>query len=611
MSKIATLNRLVNLTNETTAVAALNDNDTKIETAFTNTLSLDGSTPNQMGADLDMNSHRILNLLAPVALTEPVRLQDVMSTVNIAFINSNFLVTPFIQTLLDDASATAARTTLGLNISSFMFTLLDDTTAAEARTTLGITGTGGGSINIGLNSLFDFGADGIGDDTVQVTAADGTAGAKFVPKGLYTTTIAPTALNGPYWGWGQIIDSGSNRRAPWFTAVKSAPAVLGNEDTIATAFNGDISKTLIQAECRTSGANTLGAPLTGYKWTPEAYPMRLFVLHESGHNESTTADDGRTAMAGFYTNLYHNGRGDAMAYVARVFVIGNEASATNWAADPSGGAFHCSVNAGASFVNLNPFECALDDQAHDTSGFGYVVNLLRSVGTGGRNQWWAAFRAQSGGTQDADVAFSATGKFKYGLDLVHSTFPNQAAISLKANQRIYGNATADLTGQSRFPGTTGAEYITYDSGGGVWAIVKNSIAALQVSDLQVTATVGLKSAHSTGGIGYSAGAGGTVTQLTNKFTGVTLNRATGQITMSNAALAAGALAVFTVSNTASAVGDVVIAQLVGGAADAAAYTIDVANVGANAFTIIVKNISGGSLSEAIVLGFAIIKGVTS
>lgn len=40
---------------------ALNDNFTNIDTAFDNTLSLDGSTPNSMGADLDMNSNDILN----------------------------------------------------------------------------------------------------------------------------------------------------------------------------------------------------------------------------------------------------------------------------------------------------------------------------------------------------------------------------------------------------------------------------------------------------------------------------------------------------------------------------------------------------------------------
>ena len=44
-----------------TAVANYNSNNANILAAFDNTLSLDGSSPNQMGADFDMNSNKILN----------------------------------------------------------------------------------------------------------------------------------------------------------------------------------------------------------------------------------------------------------------------------------------------------------------------------------------------------------------------------------------------------------------------------------------------------------------------------------------------------------------------------------------------------------------------
>jgi len=40
---------------------ALTENFTNIYDAFTNTLSLDGSTPNAMSADLDMGGNQILN----------------------------------------------------------------------------------------------------------------------------------------------------------------------------------------------------------------------------------------------------------------------------------------------------------------------------------------------------------------------------------------------------------------------------------------------------------------------------------------------------------------------------------------------------------------------
>lgn len=52
---------------------ALNTNFGLIEDALENTLSLDGTSPNALEADLDLNNHRILNLPAPVSATEPVR----------------------------------------------------------------------------------------------------------------------------------------------------------------------------------------------------------------------------------------------------------------------------------------------------------------------------------------------------------------------------------------------------------------------------------------------------------------------------------------------------------------------------------------------------------
>lgn len=76
MAKL-TLSDLANLQNESTAVSTINANSALIETALENTLSRDGSSPNTMGASLDMNSHSIINLPEPVLDTEPVRLGDI------------------------------------------------------------------------------------------------------------------------------------------------------------------------------------------------------------------------------------------------------------------------------------------------------------------------------------------------------------------------------------------------------------------------------------------------------------------------------------------------------------------------------------------------------
>lgn len=61
MSKI-TLNSIGILTDSTTAQNALNVNNATIQSAFDNTLSRDGSAPNQMNALIDMNGFPILNI---------------------------------------------------------------------------------------------------------------------------------------------------------------------------------------------------------------------------------------------------------------------------------------------------------------------------------------------------------------------------------------------------------------------------------------------------------------------------------------------------------------------------------------------------------------------
>jgi hypothetical protein len=125
----------------------------------------------------------------------------------------------------------------------------------------------------------------------------------------------------------------------------------------------------------------------------------------------------------------------------------------------------------------------------------------------------------------------------------------------------------------------------------------------------VKATGSLKSSHATGGIGYDTGAGGTVTQITSKATGVTLSKASGQITTHNAALAAATIVSFVLTNTAIAAGDVLVLNHVSGGT-MGSYTLN-ARCAAGSATIDIRNNTAGSLGEALVIGFALIKGVTA
>jgi hypothetical protein len=111
-------------------------------------------------------------------------------------------------------------------------------------------------------------------------------------------------------------------------------------------------------------------------------------------------------------------------------------------------------------------------------------------------------------------------------------------------------------------------------------------------------------------VGYSTGTGGTVTQGTSKSTGVTLSKRCGQITMNNAALAAAAEVSFTLTNSTIAATDVVMVSIASGAT-AGAYSVQCDATAAGSCRISVGNRNAGSLGEAIVLNFVVIKSVAA
>ena len=106
-------------------------------------------------------------------------------------------------------------------------------------------------------------------------------------------------------------------------------------------------------------------------------------------------------------------------------------------------------------------------------------------------------------------------------------------------------------------------------------------------------------------LGYTTDAQGTVTQATSKSTAVTLNKSAGQITLNNAALASVTNVTFTLNNSFISANDILILN-VGSGATSGAYNCWVSGLSAGAASITVRNISGGSLSEAVVINFALI-----
>lgn len=119
--------------------------------------------------------------------------------------------------------------------------------------------------------------------------------------------------------------------------------------------------------------------------------------------------------------------------------------------------------------------------------------------------------------------------------------------------------------------------------------------------------IGADYVYSAGELGYTAAAQGTVTQATDKSTGVTLNRSMGRITMNNAALAGNTAVSFTLTNSLISAKDVLVVSISSGAT-AAAYAAYVSSMTAGSAVISLRNMTGGSLSEAVIVNFVLIHG---
>ena len=112
-------------------------------------------------------------------------------------------------------------------------------------------------------------------------------------------------------------------------------------------------------------------------------------------------------------------------------------------------------------------------------------------------------------------------------------------------------------------------------------------------------------------IGYSAAAQGTVTQLTDKSTGVTMSKSAGQITMNNAALAGATAVSFILTNTLISAKDTIVVNIGSNTTGslAGAYTTYVSYLAAGSCLITLRNLTAAtSYSEAVVINFSIIHG---
>ena len=332
-------------------VATINTNSDAIETALENTLSRDGTSPNQMVSNLDMNSYRILNVGTPVADTEVankayvdsssggsgsalttqlIALSTVVASADrlpyFTAANTADVVTFTAagRALLDDSTASDQLTTLG--VSTFAKTILDDTTAAGVRTTIG---AGVGDL-LAANNLSDVTASTartnlglvIGTNvqafntnlTAINQALTSTSSPSFtlITSNLTGTASLATSLAGgsggtvPYQSAagvtamlangtvGQVLTSGGTTVAPTWTTV------AGTGDLLST---NNLSDVVSAATARTNLGLAIGTNVQAYNSNLTAINQALTTTSTPSFTTVTADLTGTASVATKATNI--------------------------------------------------------------------------------------------------------------------------------------------------------------------------------------------------------------------------------------------------------------------------------------------------------------------
>jgi hypothetical protein len=226
----------------------------------------------------------------------------------------------------------------------------------------------------------------------------------------------------------------------------------------------------------------------------------------------------------------------------------------------------------------------------------YVYNPLLKVGL---DQTGAGGGASVAGS-DTEIQYNDGGSLGASADLTWDDTGKVLGVGGDIDLDDGGTYTTTL--QTITP--TAARTISFPDATGTVALVGGSSGQVLYNNAGAVAGGNLGYNATTGVFGYLSGTG-TITQATNKATGVTLNSPAGQITLNGAALAADTTVSFTLTNSSITANDVLILNHLS-AGTAGSYLLN-AQAAAGSASINVRNITAGSLSEAIVIGFAVIK----
>ena len=264
------------------------------------------------------------------------------------------------------------------------------------------------------------------------------------------------------------------------------------------------------------------------------------------------------------------------------------------------------------FPKVKPADATISAALYEDLYFAPVAIAATAVGTVVKRWTGALTTDLASATDGADLYLSSTAG-----DVAVSAYDTTTEINISVGQAI--DKANDI---AHIDLSAGEELRSHDHGNaseGGSALTPVTMAATgAVSGTTITGTglvtgVGVVSASPTVGSGYVTGAGGTVTQVTNRSTGVTINKICGEIITDTTSLAAEASAEFVVTNSTVAATDTVVVCEASGA-DGGGTIVHVTGVAAGSFNISVHNgnvAAGTAETGAIKINFAVIKAVAA
>ncbi|WP_210235482.1 hypothetical protein [Mesorhizobium sp. M8A.F.Ca.ET.165.01.1.1] len=555
---------------------------------------------------------------------------------------ANHTGTQLASTISDFATAADARIVAALPV----LTLATTTDLAAATVPVTVK-----TVRVSNYSVLDDG----GGHLRQRVAAQPTWGGirsvdRFMPDGSTDNT------NGGWWDVdeaqpNECMFGGSKLTAAGFTDAQQTTAIQALLDY---SYNSRVAKAILINRHTITATINVPAGIT-FEWA-NGFPSGLAnsQLTKGFNGDMMTINDGTRLIrpqlsgnGGTFTGkgiIVNSGNNQ---YIEDPFIIGMQDSCLDFPTGGVGVSFTC---IGGYLSRQTSGDPAVTGPASEltTTGyrFFYCTKIVNSVYRFNQGVFW---QIQGGYSAGLDFTGNTTGRvtlsgFRCANALTtvlgtqhhisHTSFGGAVTLDVSANNIDF---SSNIVGGTLTCGNTNGSVAdnVISSGGLVIAsgAINNSFVGNLASDgtatidnsasntnLVIDATMvklpvdvlgngHLRVKNPAKGIGYATGAGGTVTQATSKSTGVSLNTSCGQITMNAAALAAGTIVSFVLTNTAIAATDILVLNHISGGTPGS-YSLN-ARAAAGSATIDLRNNTAGSLSEAIVIAFAVVKAVTA